>query len=283
MGKRILIIGASGFIGKALYKELCPYFSTYGTYYNQSSEYKNNKAFVYFDVSKDSIEILLSQLKPQIVITCIKGNLNHLYAMHEQLVKYTLHSDKSRLIYLSSAKVFDGNMQFPASEKDKPISVTETGKHQIAIEKLIQKLPLHKYCILRVALVLGVNAPLIHLLKESIKHNKHFEVYSDLVINATTDTKLSQQVHYIINQNKYGIYHLGSSDLIHYHDLFEEIAVKIADKAPVFTYCFTSNADRYQVLLPKLNFEYKELQITISELVNEITLNNSLSTIKTLN
>ena len=32
--KRILILGASGFIGQALYKELSPYYATFGTYHS---------------------------------------------------------------------------------------------------------------------------------------------------------------------------------------------------------------------------------------------------------
>jgi len=31
--KRILILGGSGFIGNALYRELSPYYNTYATYY----------------------------------------------------------------------------------------------------------------------------------------------------------------------------------------------------------------------------------------------------------
>ena len=38
----ILILGASGFVGYTIYKELARYFNTYGTY-NSSKDYVKNK------------------------------------------------------------------------------------------------------------------------------------------------------------------------------------------------------------------------------------------------
>ncbi|GIR18009.1 MAG: hypothetical protein CM15mP32_1960 [Flavobacteriaceae bacterium] len=38
-------------------------------------------------------------------------------------------------------------------------------------------------------------------------------------MNLTTDDFVTQQLHYIVNRNLWGIFHLGSTDLIH-HDEF---------------------------------------------------------------
>ena len=35
--------------------------------------------------------------------------------------------------------------------------------------------------------------------------------------------KLTQQIHYLINRNKTGIYHLGSNDLTHHEDFIKEM------------------------------------------------------------
>ena len=48
----ILILGASGFIGYTLYKELARYFKTYGTY-NSSKDYVNNKLYIPYNHKKD--------------------------------------------------------------------------------------------------------------------------------------------------------------------------------------------------------------------------------------
>ena len=40
---RILILGASGFLGHSIYKELSQYFNTFGTYRIPTKKFLNNK------------------------------------------------------------------------------------------------------------------------------------------------------------------------------------------------------------------------------------------------
>jgi len=53
--ERILILGASGFIGNALYKELCNYFRTFGTFCNNNKTYENNRHFFQYSMKKDDV------------------------------------------------------------------------------------------------------------------------------------------------------------------------------------------------------------------------------------
>ena len=43
----IIILGASGFIGNTLYKELAPYYKTYGTYNSSVEKLK----YIYIDIA----------------------------------------------------------------------------------------------------------------------------------------------------------------------------------------------------------------------------------------
>ena len=49
---RILILGASGFIGNAIYKELCGYFRTFGTYTTPIKNFEKNQHFFHYNVKK---------------------------------------------------------------------------------------------------------------------------------------------------------------------------------------------------------------------------------------
>ena len=49
-GKKILILGGSGFIGNAIYKELCNYFDTYATYCSSGRSFEENKQFIMYDM-----------------------------------------------------------------------------------------------------------------------------------------------------------------------------------------------------------------------------------------
>jgi len=280
MENRILILGANGFLGNALYKELLPYFDVYGTYFSTNAFFEQNQVFFHYDAEKDDVEFILNEVRPHIIISALRGNHSALYALHQQLFTYVSVTPFCKLIFLSSVRVFDGIKKFPAYENNKTLASTSSGKHKIAIEKLISTLSSKKYTILRLPMVLGVNSPSIISLKESIKNKCRFEVFPNLVLNTTTDTKLSQQIHYIINQNRFGVFHLGSTDLIHHSDLFLEIAEKLGGNLPIFTNTFTSNKDLFLAVLSKENQLPSQHQITVNEVINEVTCNDSLTTLK---
>ena len=72
-GKRILILGGSGFIGHALYKELCNYYDTYGTYCSARRSFEGNQQFYRYDMREDDIYRLLDHIKPQFIISALRG------------------------------------------------------------------------------------------------------------------------------------------------------------------------------------------------------------------
>lgn len=281
MGKRILILGASGFVGNLLYKELLSYFDVYGTYFRPNTFFEQNEVFFKYDAANDDVESLLNTIKPNVIISCLKGNFSDLLKVHKQLMAYTMVTSHCRLVFISNALVFDGAMDFPANETDKPLPLSQEGKQAVAIEKIVRELPEKKYAILRTAMILGVNAPIIKQLKEAIKNKTTFEVFSDLVINIASESRFSQLVHYFINQKKQGTFHIGSTNLIHHNDLFEEITEKLGAKKPIFKHIYESNKDRFLAVLPNKEVDLKEHQFTVNEVIDEITLNEGILTLKT--
>lgn len=281
MGNKILILGASGFIGNAIYKDLRPYFDVYGTYFSQENLYGENQVFYKFDATTDDVEDILNTVQPDVIISCFTATHQAGLKVHEQLFSYCTVSENCKLIFISSAMVFDGAMQFPAKEKDKPLAVSDAGKYYLSVEKLIKQLPDDNYIIFRLPQVLGVNAPELIRLKMAIKHKTIFEVFEDLVINVTTDSQFCRHLHYLINQNKSGIFHSGSIDLIHHSDLIEEITEKLGENTPVFKRSYASNTDRFLAVLPATSFEISEYSFTVTDVINEVTLKEEIPTLKT--
>ncbi|MEH6513091.1 MAG: dTDP-4-dehydrorhamnose reductase, partial [Maribacter arcticus] len=76
--KKILILGGSGFIGNAIYKELCKYFDTYGTYCHAANSYSTNNQFVHYNLEEDDIVEVLELVKPQVIISALRGNFSAL-------------------------------------------------------------------------------------------------------------------------------------------------------------------------------------------------------------
>jgi|SRR5690554_1675237 len=278
--QRILILGGSGFIGNAIYKELLPYFDVHCTYCEQVGTFSQNKVFHQYQAGKDSLFPLLKTLRPTTIISAIKGSFDHQVEAHCQIVEYALLNRSCRVLYFSSSEVFDAKWRFPSYENDEPFSESALGRFKITVEKLLMENIPTQTAVLRLPIVLGINSPTIYHLRQCIRHHAAFEVFPNLVITATTINKVCQQIHYLINQSLSGVFHLASKDMIHHDDLFKEITTKIGDNIPIFKNVFSSNEIMYNALLPRKDKLPKEYHIGISDVIAESSLNEEIVSIK---
>ncbi len=270
--KKILILGGSGFIGNSIYKELLAYYDTYGTYCHSGNSFSNNKQFVHYNLEEDDIVEILDQVKPQIIISALRGNFASLVIAHEHIMEYVLTND-CRVYFISSANVFDAYSKYPSYELDKTLSESIYGRLKIRIENMLLRLPKEKMGILRVPMVFGNSSRRIKDMKNAIINNEPVEVFPNLILNVTNDDKLTQQIHYLINRNKTGIFHLGSNDLVHHEDFIKEVLERVGNFNPILKRVYTTNEDRYLAVLPKTNKLPKNLQFTYQDIIDHHVLN----------
>ncbi len=266
--KKILIIGASGFIGNAIYKELCNYFKTYGTYHTARRSFEKNNQFFKYTIEEDDIYEILEKIQPDFIISAVRGNFEAQIIAHERMIAY-VSTKKCRLYFISSANVFDAYCKYPSYEYDKTLSESIHGRFKIKIENMLLRLPKEKMAILRVPMVFGNGSPRVKEMKTAISRNEPVEVFPNLVINVTHDRKLTQQIHYLINKNKYGIYHLGSTDLVHHEEFIQEILKRVGNFTPLLKRVFTTNEERYLAVLPKQNKLPENYQTTYEEIIED--------------
>lgn len=269
--KKILILGGSGFLGNALYKELCNYFDTYGTYCHATS-FASNKQFRHYDLEQDDIVQLVDEVRPQVIISALRGNFQAQVIAHQHVSEYVVEHDCS-LYFLSSANVFDAYSKFPSYENDKTLSESIFGRLKIKIENMLLRLPKQKAGILRIPMVFGNGSPRIREMKNAIIKNEPIEVFPNLILNVTSDSRLTQQIHYLINRNKTGIYHLGSTDLVHHEDFIKEVLERVGNFNPILKRVYTTNEDRYLAVLPKDNKLPKNLRFTYQDIIEHHILN----------
>tara|TARA_R110000868_G_scaffold56488_3_gene174770 strand:+ start:12731 stop:13561 length:831 start_codon:yes stop_codon:yes gene_type:complete len=267
----ILILGASGFLGGSLYKELCSYFNTFGTYHTSHSNFDKNNHFFQYNLEEDDVFEILDIVKPTIVISSLRGDFSAQVTVHRHLSEYIM-SNTCKLIFLSSAVVFDAYSKYPSYEYDKTLSNSIYGHFKIKIENMLLRLPKKKVAIIRLPMVFGAQSPRINAIVQSLKGETPIEVFPNLVMNVTTDSKVCQQIHYIINRNKYGIFHLGSTDLVHHDDFIKEIVELLGNPNAIFKNVYTTNDERYLAVLPKDNILPKHLQLQSQEILTEMTL-----------
>lgn len=277
---RILILGASGFIGRSIYLELQSYFDVYGTYATKNNLYSENHVYFKYRLEEDELDIILQKVKPGIIISSLRGDFNLQTAAHRQLCAYLSSNKHSRIVYLSSMHVFDGKFQLPSYEDDKPLAESDYGKFKITVERMLLKNSPTQTTILRLPIVLGIHSPRILQLRQAIKHKAAFEVYPNLIISITTADKVAQQIHFIIRKKLDGIFHLASDDMVHHEDLFKEITSKMGDKTPIFKSVFRRNEDEYLAILQKKNKLPKNYRISVTKVIKDSTLNEEITTFK---
>lgn len=266
---RILILGASGFLGNALYKELCSYFKTFGTYCKPNATLEKNKHFFQYNVAEDDVIEILEAVKPSIIISALRGDFYAQTIAHQHIVEYLKMND-CKIIFLSSANVFDAYSKYPSYEEDKTLSESIYGHFKIKIENMLLRLPKRQVIIIRLPMVFGSQSPRIKEIKIHIYDKTAIEIFPNLIMNVTTDFKLTQQIHYMINRNKSGVYHLGSTDLVHHDEFIQELVGKLTNLTVNYKHVYTTNEDRYLAVMPKLNKLPKHLQITSSEILEEL-------------
>ena len=267
---RILILGVSGFLGGAIYRELHPYFQTFGTYRTSCISHEKNTHFYQYDFEEDDIFEILNQVKPTIIISSLRGDFSAQLTAHKHLYEYTTHKKECKVIFLSSANVFDAYSKFPSYENDTTLSNSIYGHLKIRLEQLFLKLPTKKVAIFRLPMVFGALSPRNNEIKLLLKLDEPIELFPNLIMNVTTAKKVSQQLHYIINRNKNGIYHLGSSDLVCHDDFIKELVKKMDFNNTRYKLVYTTNDSRYLAVLPRENKLPKHLQMKSEEVLDDM-------------
>ena len=267
--KNILILGGSGTIGNALYKELAPYYNTFATFYNNESFINNN--FFYFNLSSYSLKSILKRTKPKLIINTLKGLDLNMLKVQQALVNYCF-TNNCRLMLMSGSNVFDAFHNYPSYEYDKTLSESKYGKLQIKLENFTLKLKYAKYVIIRSAIVFGSKSPRIKEIDLSIQKRIPIEVFPNTIINFSSLWRLTQQIHYIINHNLSGIFHLGTNELIHHSELIEKIIDSRYFVKPIFKRVYSSNEIGHLALLNKKNKLPNHLDYNIEQGLNDLEL-----------
>ncbi|MEY9975691.1 NAD-dependent epimerase/dehydratase family protein [Lysinibacillus sp. RC79] len=82
---KVLILGASGLIGKALIEEYKDVFDLYGTYSSSTTNLYREQQFQINITEIDKLKGILRTINPDIVISCLRGDFKQQLEFHKQL------------------------------------------------------------------------------------------------------------------------------------------------------------------------------------------------------
>lgn len=157
---KILVIGASGYLGSAIYQALSKRHTVVGTYFKN-----RNLSLIKLDITnKKGVFDLIKRENPQVIINCV-GLVDECETipLYGKLVNTTgtinivesAKEIKAKIIFISSQAVFNGK-RGKMTEEDEVFSITNYGKTKIEGEKTIETSGL-KYLILRPSLIVGIS------------------------------------------------------------------------------------------------------------------------------
>ena len=235
MVKNILILGASGTVGSVVFKQLScdENLKTVGTYFSAMQE--STSSMIHFSVElPNDICSILKQVQPDIVISSLRGDFDKQLITHENVAKY-LMANSGRLIFLSTANVFDGSWDQPHYEDDALISDNDYGQFKIQCEDLLRNRMGDRAILLRLPFVWGKSSPRLQEIKAGCEIGQ-LRVYTDFFSNHVSDIQIAQTIQWIISENKDGIFHIGTSDVISYQCFIEQLIAAMDMKCPEFVF-----------------------------------------------
>ena len=231
MDKTVLILGASGTVGAAVFRQLSRRkdMKVFGTYFSSAQE--DTPSMIRFSVeSPDDICFVLEQVRPDIVVSSLRGDFEKQLAAHEITAKYLMENN-GKIVYISTANVFDGSFDRPHYESDTPVSCSDYGQFKIRCEELLREIMGERAAVLRLPFVWGRNSPRLRAVQEGCKAG-NLEVYTEFSCNHASDLQVADFIEWVIGEDKGGVFHVGTSDVTDYPCFIERLLAEMGVKRP---------------------------------------------------
>lgn len=230
--ERVLVLGASGLVGNALIQELRTDYDVYGTYNRNMNQIPKDKAYKLQVEDRDSIDKILEDCNPSIVISCLRGDFDNQLLIHEKVAKYLTLKGGS-LYYCSTANVFDAKTDSPKYERDVAGAESDYGRFKIDCENLLESImKKDNLSILRLPMIWGKDSIRLNDLKDKLQKNEDIDVYNNLYITNNTDVMLAKQIRYIIANKLYAKFHLATRDVVNHQDFMLQLIKQLGYSNP---------------------------------------------------
>lgn len=268
---RVMTTGANGQLGRALYAILKdkPEVTLIST-----GSVANETIFPIepLDITDEKMVMsFVQEKKPDVIINCAAYTKVDLCETEEEkaarinalgpanLAKASKAVD-AKLVQISTDYVFDGTATSPYQEMDETSPVSAYGRTKLAGEKAVQE-EWDKVFIIRTAWLYGDGNNFVKTMLQLAKTHSELRVVNDQFGTPTTAVELAKMIWYLVQTERYGIYHGTCEGSTSWYEFAKEIFRvfgKDVTVHPVSTKEYNAKANRpgYSVLENhKLNSE----------------------------
>ncbi len=265
--EKVLLIGGSGLVGQtvsAALQDSCQVIPTAG-HHEMGNGYR---------LSVDNTEQLLEILErenPETVISSIRGNYQAQMIFHSKLANWLAGKDK-RLLYISTANVFDGDLSQPWTETDTPMPESDYGVFKRDCEAMLSKLLGNQLAIFRLATVWDFNCPRIQQLVAHSHSGKPHCTYPGNMVNITYAKQIGIYAKYVLEHDLHGVFHVGTTDTVDYFDFEKMICETLGIKPPNFV-AESVETKAFQAVIPGRKEIPNNLQMTVVQVLAALNVN----------
>lgn len=221
--KRLLVVGATGFIGSYLLKRFSiGGWEVIGSYFTHPE-----RGFFYMDITNASETLnVFRKISPNVVcLSAANPNVDYCEEHPSETEKINVEGTKNvalacreigaKLVYFSSDYVFDGTSG-PYGEEDIPNPISVYGRQKLASERIIMDI-LNDYIIARITVVYGWEnrgKNFIERLSRFLEDRKEVKVSMDQIGSPTYVENLADMIFALVETKASGVFNVCGSDLM---------------------------------------------------------------------
>lgn len=225
--KKILILGANGYIGFSLARELVKKqsFELYGSYHRAPVTLPGMHFFRLDSGSIREAIQAVEQVKPDSIITCLinrGGDFDRQFKFDQNLALYSKETGCS-VNFCSTANAVIKERSGPYYEDCRPDPDCDYGAYKAKCEAMyLEEIP-QNVCIMRLPQIWGEHSRHLAGLLTAIKSGEELTLYPNLFLNFNTDAMLARQIHFLLDHPLAGIIHLATTGAISHKEFILQV------------------------------------------------------------
>ncbi len=268
MRKKVLLIGGNSLVGKSIVPGLGDNYQMIPT----AGHYVPENGYQLRIEEPNKLVEILALENPEIVISSIRGNYQSQMSFHKTLAEWVA-VEKKRLLYISTANVFDDNLSRPWTEHDLPMPQSDYGSFKRDCESMLEKILENRLIIFRLAAVWSNDCPRVQQLKLYSRNKEPYRTYPNYRINVTHAKQIGNYAKYVFDNNLHGIFHVGTRDTVNYCSFEKMVCETLQIDMPQFLAepedeeaCFAIISARKEIP--------DDLQMTVTDVLSTLKKHN---------
>ncbi|MDE7185554.1 MAG: sugar nucleotide-binding protein [Lachnospiraceae bacterium] len=262
MKPKVLIIGGTGLVGRSIRDSLIQTYQVVIT----AGHHEAEGGYQLQAEDRDRLLEILEKENPQIVISSIKGAFQPQYAFHTVLSDWLVGKSSKRLLFISTANVFDGDLSQPCTEQTQPNPESEYGKYKRDCETMLMEKLQEQLIIFRLGTVWAPQCPRIQELREHSASEEPLKTYPNDYVNITLASQIGAYAEYVLKHDLRGIFHVATKDMVDYFEFQKLVCDQLEIKLPQFV-SEDIQEKVFQAVLPARTEIPDTLQLTVSQVL----------------